>query len=47
LMRPSSRSGLEKSKELPQLYGGVAQLGGAAFFDAGTVISTRAQTPFI
>jgi hypothetical protein len=29
-MRPSSRSGLEKAKELP-LYRGVAQLGGAAF----------------
>jgi lysophospholipase L1-like esterase len=34
------KGGLEKSKELPQLYGGIAQLGGAAFFDAGTVIST-------
>ena len=34
------KGGLEKSKELPQLYRGVAQLGGAAFFDAGTVIST-------
>ena len=34
------KGGLEKSKELPPLYRGIAQLGGAAFFDAGTVIST-------
>jgi lysophospholipase L1-like esterase len=32
--------GLEKSKQLSKLYEGVAQLGGAAFFDANTVIST-------
>jgi lysophospholipase L1-like esterase len=34
------KGGLEKSKQLPRLYEGVAQLGGAAFFDANTVIST-------
>ena len=34
------KGGLEKSKQLPKLYEGVAQLGGAAFFDANTAIST-------
>src|SRR4051794_19490613 len=34
------KGGLGKSKQLPKLYEGVAQLGGVAFFDANTVIST-------
>jgi lysophospholipase L1-like esterase len=31
---------LEKSKQLPVLYKSVAQEGGAAFFDAGSVVNT-------
>jgi lysophospholipase L1-like esterase len=34
------KGGLEKTNELSKLYEGVARLGGAAFFDAGTVITT-------
>lgn len=34
------KGGLEKSKELPSLYEGVAKMGGAEFLDAGSVIST-------
>jgi lysophospholipase L1-like esterase len=34
------KGGLEKSPQLSKLYEGIAQLGGAAFFDAGTVITT-------
>jgi hypothetical protein len=32
------KGGLEKSPQLSKLYEGIAQLGGAAFFDAGMVI---------
>ena len=32
--------GLEKSKQLPALYGAVAKMGGAEFLDAGSVVST-------
>ena len=34
------KGGLEKSRQLPKLYEGVAQLGGAAFFDANAAIAT-------
>ncbi len=34
------KGGLEKSPQLSKLYEGIAQLGGAAFFDAGMVITT-------
>ena len=37
------KGGLEKSNELSKLYEGVAQLGGAAFLDAGTVITTDGE----
>jgi len=34
------KGGLEKSKQLPELYKSAAQAGGAAFFDAGSVVNT-------
>jgi lysophospholipase L1-like esterase len=34
------KGGLEKTNQLSKLYEGIARLGGAAFFDAGTVITT-------
>ena len=34
------KGGLAKTKELSKLYEGIASLGGAAFFDAGSVITT-------
>jgi lysophospholipase L1-like esterase len=34
------KGGLEKTKDLAKLYEGVARLGGADFFDAGSVITT-------
>jgi lysophospholipase L1-like esterase len=34
------KGGLEKTKELAKLYEGIARLGGADFFDAGSVITT-------
>jgi hypothetical protein len=34
------KGGLEKSKELPDLYEAVAKMGGAGFLNAGSVIST-------
>lgn len=35
------KGGLAKTKELSKLYEGIARLGGAAFFDAGTVVTTE------
>jgi lysophospholipase L1-like esterase len=32
--------GLEKSRQLPELYEAVAKMGGAKFLDAGSVVST-------
>ena len=40
VFREMFKGGLEKSKQLPELYKSVAQQGGAAFFDAGTVVNT-------
>jgi lysophospholipase L1-like esterase len=37
---PMFKGGLEKSKQLPALYEGVAKMGGAEFLNAGSVIST-------
>ena len=34
------KGGLEKTKELSKLYEGIARLGGADFFDAGSVITS-------
>ena len=34
------KGGLEKSQKLPELYEAVAKMGGAAFLNAGSVIST-------
>jgi lysophospholipase L1-like esterase len=34
------KGGLQKTKYLSKLYEGIARLGGADFFDAGTVITT-------
>jgi lysophospholipase L1-like esterase len=34
------KGGLAKTNELSKLYEGIASLGGAAFFDAGSVITT-------
>jgi lysophospholipase L1-like esterase len=37
---PMFKGGLEKSKQLPDLYEAVAKMGGAGFLNAGSVIST-------
>jgi lysophospholipase L1-like esterase len=37
---PMFKGGVEKSKELPDLYEAVAKMGGAGFLNAGSVIST-------
>lgn len=37
---PASAGGLAKTNELSKLYEGIANLGGADFFDAGSVITT-------
>jgi lysophospholipase L1-like esterase len=34
------KGGLEKSKQLPELYEAVAKMGGAEFLNAGSVVST-------
>jgi lysophospholipase L1-like esterase len=34
------KGGVEKSKELPGLYEGVAKMSGAEYLNAGTVITT-------
>ena len=40
IFREMFKGGLAKTKELSKLYEGIASLGGAAFFDAGSVITT-------
>ena len=37
---PMSKGGVEKSQQLPDQYEAVAKMGGAAFLNAGSVIST-------
>jgi lysophospholipase L1-like esterase len=34
------KGGLEKSRQLPELYKAAAKMGGAEFLDAGSVLST-------